>query len=196
VHEFRQRRAERTFAINWGTRIANRNTVGFNRCGPSRSFVSRANRKGKRILRAGYATVFCAFVFSTFTCTVHADPLTEARITPQELKWEKLSTGVERANIAGDDKKTGLYVYRIRFPAGSRVTPHFHPDERVGTVLSGTLYFGYGPEFNEAAMKALPPGGSWTEPPKQPHFAWAKDGEVVIQVMGYGPSGTTQVGPK
>ena len=129
-------------------------------------------------MRAGYATVFCAFVFSTLTCIVHADPLTEARIAPQELKWEKLSTGVERANIAGDDKKAGLYVYRIRFPAGSRVTPHFHPDERVGTVLSGTLYFGYGPEFNEAAMKALPPGGSWTEPPKQPHFAWAKDGEV------------------
>jgi quercetin dioxygenase-like cupin family protein len=147
-------------------------------------------------MRAGYAKVCCALVFSTLTCSVHAAPLTEARITPQELKWEKLSTGVERAHIAGDDKKAELYVYRIRFPAGSRVTPHFHPDERVGTVLSGTLYFGYGPEFNEAAMKALPPGGSWTEPPKQPHFAWARDGEVVIQVMGYGPSGTTQVGSK
>ena len=116
------------------------------------------------MMRPGYATVFCAFVFSTFACIVHADSLTEARISPQELKWEKLSTGVERANIAGDDKKAGLYVYRIRFPAGSRVTPHFHPDERVGTVVSGTLYVGYGLEFHEAAMKALPPGSSWTEP--------------------------------
>jgi hypothetical protein len=26
---------------------------------------------------------------------------------------------------------------------------------------------------------------------KQPHFVWAKDGEVVIQVVGHGPSATT-----
>jgi hypothetical protein len=37
-------------------------------------------------------------------------------------------------------------------------------------------------------MKALPASSIWTEPAKQPHFVWAKDGGVVIQVIGNGPS--------
>ena len=78
-----------------------------------------------------------------------------------------------------------------------KVQPHFHPDERVVTVLSGTLYVGFGEVFDESAMKALPTGSIWTEPPKQPHFVFAKEGEVVFQVVGAnGPSGTTRIEPK
>ena len=65
------------------------------------------------------------------------------------------------------------------------------PDERIVTILSGTLLVGYGEQFDESKMKALPAGGMFTEPAKQPHFVWAKDGEVVIQVVGHGPSATT-----
>jgi len=121
-----------------------------------------------------------------------ADPLSDLRLSPSELEWKKISTGNERAIIAGDDTKSGLYVYRIRFPANSKLAPHYHPDDRVGTVLSGTLYFGYGTEFAEGSLKALAAGSSWTEPANKPHFAWAKDEEVVIQVVGIGPSGTKQ----
>jgi hypothetical protein len=28
-----------------------------------------------------------------------------------------------------------------------------------------------------------------SEPSKAPHFSWAKDGEVIIQITGVGPSG-------
>jgi hypothetical protein len=62
-------------------------------------------------------------------------------------------------------------------------------------LLSGTAYFGYGERFDETRMRALPAGSVWTEPARQPHFAWAKDGEVVLQVIGIGPSGTTPVPP-
>ena len=71
-----------------------------------------------------------------------------------------------------------------------------HPDERIGMVISGTLLVGYGEQFDESKMKALSPGSIWTEPANQPHFVWAKDGEVVIQITGNGPSGTTVVQPK
>ncbi len=63
-------------------------------------------------------------------------------------------------------------------------------------VISGTLLVGYGEQFDESKMKALSPGSIWTEPANQPHFVWAKDGEVVIQITGNGPSGTTLVQPK
>jgi len=130
---------------------------------------------------------------------VQAEPLASVRAAPDELTWKPppLGTGLQRADIIGDDKKPGIYVYRIRFPAGLRVKPHFHPDERVVTVISGTLLMGYGDKFDEAAMKPLPTGSVWTEPAKAPHYVWAKDGEVVIQVMGAnGPSDVTQIEEK
>jgi quercetin dioxygenase-like cupin family protein len=90
-----------------------------------------------------------------------------------------------------------MYMYRVRFPANAKVQPHFHPDERIITVISGTLYMGYGDSFDESAMKALPAGSIWTEPAKQTHFVWAKDGEAVIQVIGgNGPSGVTRIEQK
>jgi hypothetical protein len=59
------------------------------------------------------------------------------------------------------------------------------------SILAGTLLVGYGEQFDEGKMKALPAGSPFTEPARHPHFAWAKDGEVVIQVVGHGPSDTT-----
>jgi quercetin dioxygenase-like cupin family protein len=71
--------------------------------------------------------------------------------------------------------------------------PHYHPDERIIVVVSGTVYFGYGEQFDESKMKPLPAGSSWTEPAKQAHFAWAKDGEAIIQVIDNGPTGNTSI---
>ena len=42
-------------------------------------------------------------------------------------------------------------------------------------------------------MKALPAGSVWTEAANQPHFIWAKDGDVVVQIVGNGPSVLTPV---
>ena len=134
-----------------------------------------------------------------FVCSVTAqsEPLANARLAPEELKWERGLTGNMRANLVGDEQKPGMYMYRVRFPANAKVQPHFHPDERIVTVMSGTLYMGYGERFEESEMKALPEGSIWTEPAKQPHFVWAKDGEVVIQVTGgNGPSGVTRIEQK
>lgn len=144
----------------------------------------------------GAACVGLALLIST--ASAQAEPLAPAQIAPDEVKWERgAMAGVMRANMSGDEQKPGMYVFRVRFPANFKVPPHFHPDERVVTILSGTLYVGYGERFDENAMKALPAGSIFTEPAKQPHFVWAKDGEVVIQTIGgNGPSGTTRIEQK
>jgi hypothetical protein len=68
----------------------------------------------------------------------------------------------------------------------------WHPDEvRTVVVLSGTLYFGSGDKWDESKFKAYPAGTLYSEPPRAPHFTWAKDGEVIIQITGIGPSGKT-----
>lgn len=118
------------------------------------------------------------------------------RIATSELKWIKVADGVEFANLAGDENKTGIYAYRVKFKKGHIVEPHFHPDNRVITVISGSIWVGYGAKFEESTMKFLPAGSVWTEPKRQPHFTWAKGGDVILQVVGIGPSGRTAIDDK
>ena len=122
------------------------------------------------------------------------DVLVPVALTPDDLEWDTERSN-HRANIAGSNESEGMYVYRTRFPEGFRNQPHYHPDDRVVTVISGTLHVAHGEEIDEAAMRAIPAGGLWTEPAGVAHYVWAKDGPVVIQVIGEGPSGTTPVDP-
>ena len=119
-------------------------------------------------------------------------PSSEIRLTPPEIKWP--SSGP--VTLKGDPTKPGLYTIRFRIPPNTRAMPHAHQDDRSATILSGTWYFGYGKTFNEAALKALPPGSFYTEPPGTYHFSMTKEDEVVIEVSGYGPSSTTQADPQ
>ena len=142
-------------------------------------------------------TGYILLALVAYAPSARTEPLAATRMAVDEVKWEGDPSGVRRAYLVGDEKKPGMYAYRVRFPANHKVQPHFHPDERVVTVLSGTLYVGFGEVFDESAMKALPAGSIWTEPVRQPHFVFAKDGEVVFQVVGgNGPSGVTRIEPK
>jgi hypothetical protein len=62
-------------------------------------------------------------------------------------------------------------------------------------VISGTWYFGYGAKFDEKALKMLPPGSFYTEPPNTNHFAMTRAEGVTIQITGTGPSGTSYADP-
>ena len=85
-------------------------------------------------------------------------------------------------------------MLQLRAAPNLTIQAHSHKDDRVATVPKGTWYFGYGDTFNEAALKALEPGSVYAEPPNQPHFARTR-GEVIIEIVGYGPSSTTYVNP-
>jgi molybdate transport system substrate-binding protein len=120
--------------------------------------------------------------------------LGQERISPDDLKnlkWRTSPNGTSQATVIGDPTKPGLYVIISKFPAGQKTPVHFHPDDRIVTVVSGTAYFGYGETFDEANVKAMPPGSIVTEPSKMPHYNWAKDGELVLQIVGNGPTATT-----
>jgi quercetin dioxygenase-like cupin family protein len=123
----------------------------------------------------------------------NAPVVPKIQVQPDQLKWAPGGPGIQTAMVLGDPTKPGVYVTRLRFAKGTRIMPHMHPDERVAVVLSGTMYFAYGDTFDEAAMTHMVPGSTWTEPAKTAHFAFAKDEDVVIQVVGAGPSGSTPV---
>lgn len=128
----------------------------------------------------------------------------EIRIAPNEFEWPtdaapsvgtSLMREVQTMVLKGDPSKPGLYTILLRIAPNTKIQPHSHRDDRIATVVSGTWYFGYGNEFDKSALKELPPGSFYTEPPGVNHFGLTKD-EVLIQMTGIGPSDTTYVDPQ
>ncbi len=102
-------------------------------------------------------------------------------------------SGLEAAWVVGAEQASALYALRVRLAPGTRIAPHTHPDTRYSTVLSGTLYVGFGDTVDESAMVAVPAGGVYVAPANQPHYLWARDGEVEYQESGVGPTRTVAV---
>jgi len=115
---------------------------------------------------------------------------------PDQIEWKApaVSPGPSTAVLFGDPSKPGVYVTRTKFPAGLKLMPHTHPDEwRTIVVMSGTIYFALGNKWDESQLKPRPAGTFFSEAKGAPHFEWAKDGEVIIQTTGMGPTGTTLI---
>ncbi len=113
-------------------------------------------------------------------------------IRPDTLHWVSPPNhpALQSAWILGTETQPGLYVLRVKLAAGGKIPPHTHPDERVTTVLSGTLSVGFGQTFDENAMITIPTGAVYVAPAQTPHYVWAKDGAVSYQEIGIGPTGT------
>ncbi len=110
-------------------------------------------------------------------------------VAPDALQWTPTPIpGVYGATVVGNPSKVGLYVVYARYGAGVHSPPHTHPDMRIVTVVSGTFYAGAGTEFDASRTKALKAGMTVIVPARSPHFGWAKDGQVILQEVGIGPT--------
>jgi quercetin dioxygenase-like cupin family protein len=120
------------------------------------------------------------------------------QVAPAEVKWgpapPALPKGAQSAVIHGDPTKPGPYVMRVKFPAGYKVAPHWHPTDENVTVLEGTISFGMGDTFDAAAAKDVPTGGFSMMPAQMRHYAFTKGG-ATLQLHGVGPFGVTYVNP-
>ncbi|CAN5907885.1 hypothetical protein BH11PSE1_BH11PSE1_00590 [soil metagenome] len=99
-------------------------------------------------------------------------------------------SGIQTTVLSGDPTKPGPYTIEIRVPANTRIAAHHHRDDRTGVVVSGTWRFGYGDKADEVLTKALGPGGFYTEPADQPHFAMTGAEPAVVYITGAGPTDT------
>jgi quercetin dioxygenase-like cupin family protein len=118
-------------------------------------------------------------------------------VTPGQVVWTDRPgfEGVKFATMAGDPSKPGLYIIRVKFSPGRMTRPHWHPEDRHVVVLSGTWYMGEGDTFDPDKTVPVKPGSYAKHPAKAHHYDGAKDEEVILQITGYGPSGTTLVNP-
>jgi hypothetical protein len=80
----------------------------------------------------------------------------------------------------------------IKGQDGARLQPHWHSRDENVIVLSGTFMVGFGDNFDEHALQAVPAGGYLLIPANAHHFAKIK-GETVWEIFGEGPFTNTAV---
>src|SRR5258705_6345955 len=143
-----------------------------------------------------------AFASMIGVAVLHAQgvsPKAFGDILPEDIKWIPFAAFPPSARLAilvGDITKPGPYVVRVKVPAGVKLMPHTHPEDRIYTVISGVFYIGLGKSFDPAKLNVYGPGSVIVLPANTPHFHWARSGEYVTQVTGTGPLGIEYVDPK
>jgi putative intracellular protease/amidase/quercetin dioxygenase-like cupin family protein len=113
-------------------------------------------------------------------------------ILSESVEWKPFSAFPASARLAvlvGEPSAAAPYVTRVKVPAGVKLMPHRHPEDRIYTVISGVFYIGRGDTFDAGKLEAYPPGAVIVLPGDTSHFHWAKSGEYVTQVTAIGPLG-------
>ena len=113
-------------------------------------------------------------------------------VLSEDIKWQSFPAFPPEARLAvvvGEPSKAGPYVVRVKLPAGVKLMPHTHPEDRIYTVISGVFYIGLGTTFDPDKLQAYAPGSVIVLPANTPHFHWAKSGDYMTQVAGVGPLG-------
>src|SRR5262245_24277596 len=145
------------------------------------------------------ATLIAVVAVAGVAFTTPADTMEGHTIVPpQEIKWgpapAMLPPGAEAAVLFGDPSKEGLFVLRLKFPAGYRVAPHTHPVDEVITVISGTFHMGMGETADQGKAQPLPAGSFFAHPPGTAHYVSTNE-ETIVQISTNGPWGLTYINP-
>ena len=116
-------------------------------------------------------------------------------ILPDRLHWAgpPQIPALKAAWVLGSEQKPGPYILRVRLAANGLIPAHIHPDERHTTVLSGTIYVGFGETFDVDKLVAVPTGAVYVAPANAPHYIWAKEGNTEYQEAGVGLTATVML---
>jgi len=113
--------------------------------------------------------------------------------TPDQIEWKPEGVN-QRAVLAGDASKAGIYVEMLRLHGGNNFShPHSRSNDRFVTVLAGTWWIGTGSAFDPANLSVPMKAGTFVTQFGK-HVTWdgAKDEDTVLLVIGEGPDTRTE----
>jgi quercetin dioxygenase-like cupin family protein len=113
-----------------------------------------------------------------------------------ELKWGEAPPAFERGAqavvLSGDPGKAGLFVIRLKMPAGYKVANHWHPTDEHVTLLDGDLTI----RMNDGAETRTLSRDAYLLLPTRMHHAVSTTSGATVQVSAMGPFELTYVDPK
>lgn len=143
------------------------------------------------IIRSFARALVVGGLVSMWACESQAaglDPRAIAVNLPDAIHWVANSNGSETATLVGDPAQPGLYVELVKWKAHHNSRPHYHPNDRYITVLSGTWWVGTGADYAPDSLQPVPAGSFVTHLGKGVHYDGAKNDDAVIEIVGIGPA--------
>ncbi len=127
-------------------------------------------------------------------------PMGSIQVFPQNIKWMDAPTpflpGAKMIVLEGNPKKEGVFTVRFKLPPNYTIPAHWHPkDERV-TIISGSLYLGFGEQADKTSGTKFTAGAYYVNPAMSHHFLYTLNEEVILQITGIGPWGITMLDEK
>jgi hypothetical protein len=150
-----------------------------------------ASRRAALLVVLGFSSAFSGL--GTPGRAADLDSAAVAYQLPNQINWTSNPGGNQTAIMLGDPAKPGLYIVLVKWLPHNMSRPHFHPNDRFITVLSGTWWVGTGDRFDPDSAMPMPAGSFVTHFGKQVHYDGAKDGETVLEIIGEGPATATPV---
>lgn len=123
----------------------------------------------------------------------HGDTPSTIQLMPNDVKFGPVHAGVASVMLVGSRDRAGIYLTRVKLLPGSKLPPHYHPDSRVTTVLTGSLYLNVGENMDPDKAQRLPAGSFYYIPARMPHSVWTKDEEATYEETGFGPTETIPI---
>lgn len=148
-------------------------------------FDSRSLLRRPRFLSSAASMLWLVTGFAA-----EPDPAVMSYELPGQIEWVD-GAGASQAVLAGDPSKPGLYVVLVKWHPGHMSRPHFHPNDRFITVISGTWWVGSGKTYDPDSTYPVPAGSFVTHYGNQVHYDGAKGEEVVLEIVGLGPATAT-----
>ncbi len=139
----------------------------------------------------------CLFAVTAFPLTAAAMESHHTTVQTGQLKWTApaaYAKGAQLAVLKGDPSKEGMYVVRLKVPAGFRIPAHTHPNDENVTVLSGSFHIGTGEKMDQEKSERIDAGGYSYVAKGMTHYAWFSE-DTVLQLHGMGPQGVTYANP-
>ena len=114
----------------------------------------------------------------------------ESQVNSTALKWGPapaiFPAGAKMTVLSGDPSKAGIFVIRLKMPAGYQIPAHHHPTDEYVTVISGEFRLGMGDKLDKIKTATLYAGGFAEAPSGMNHYGWAPKASIV-QVSAEGP---------
>lgn len=122
----------------------------------------------------------------------------QVQLSPDNLVWSparSLPPGAQSVVLDGDPSRPALFTVRLTIPADFRIPPHKHAGTERLTVLSGSIFLGYGDSLDTHDALYLPAGSYAVNPAGVHHFSWTREA-AVVQLTAMGPWVLEYIDPK
>jgi hypothetical protein len=124
------------------------------------------------------------------------DPSHVPVVMPKDVKCKGTEGSQQVCTLFGDPGKAGLYGVIYKWWPGHFSKPHFHDEDRIAYVISGTWWVSTSNVYDERTTYPVHAGSVSIDVKNTVHWDGARKGEkepAVLELVGMGPVKTIQV---